>query len=69
MEILAENFNKTLISFINFLIGLRSEFTSEIKIYKKVAEALISQDKHKLIEQFMIHCLPFYKQIKRIQEL
>ena len=64
MDETISDFNTTLISFINFLIGLNTGSTSEIKIYKKVAESLIAKKRNFLIEQFTIHCLPFYKEIK-----
>ena len=64
MDETIDDFNTTLMSFINFLIGLNTDSTSEMKIYKKVTESLIAKKKSFLIEQFTIHCLPFYKEIK-----
>ena len=64
MDEVVKEFNTTVISFINLLIGLNTEFTSDIKIYKGVAESFISQKPTFMIEQFTLHCLPFYKEIK-----
>lgn len=65
MDILADNFNQTLISFINFLIALGTNNTPKIKLYKGVVQSMISREPTWLIEQFIIHILPFYEKIKK----
>ena len=65
MNNLADSFNQTLVSFINFLIALNTVNTSKIKLYKGVTQSMISREPSWLIEQFIIHILPFYEKIKK----
>ena len=65
MDNLADNFNQTLISFINFLISLDTINTPKVKLYKGVAQSMMSREPSWLIEQFIIHILPFYEKIKK----
>ena len=61
MEELSGEFNATLMGFVNFVSSLTND--AELLIYKSVANDVILMEPLKPIEQYIIHCLPFYEQI------
>jgi hypothetical protein len=61
MDQLAENFNSTADDCINFILGQTND--SDLRFYKKIFDKVLQTDKNKVIEQFIINCLPHKKNI------
>ena len=61
MENIVNEFNNTASMCVDFILGVTGD--SDIKFYKKAADAIISADKFKAIEHYIAYCLPHQKYI------
>lgn len=55
-------FNQTIIMFLDFLYSITKD--TDLTFYKKVISKISTSEKNKMIEQFIINCLPYYQQIQ-----
>ena len=61
MNNLIEEFNTTALMCVDFIISVTND--SDLQFYKKALDKIIKADNIKVIEQFIIHCLPHYDSI------
>ena len=66
MENLIDEFNTTSCMCVEFILSVTDD--SDLKFYKKAMEKLIEIEKIKIIEQFIIYCLPHYDYIMNHDE-
>ena len=55
-------FNQTTVMFLDFLYSITKD--SDLTFYKKVVKRISTSEKNKMIEQFIINCLPYYQHIQ-----
>jgi len=58
MDNIVNDFNDTANMCIEFILSVTND--SDLRFYKKAIDKIQIIDKNKLIEQFIIHCLPHY---------
>ena len=61
MENLVDEFNTTSCMCVEFILSVTDD--DDLKFYKKAMVKIIEIDKIKIIEQFIIYCLPHYDYI------
>ena len=54
MEVISQEFNTTCEMFLDLIYSFTND--SDISFYKKAMRKLVSAEKNKIIEQFIIHC-------------
>ena len=57
MEVISQEFNTTCEMFLDLIYSFTND--SDISFYKKAMKKLVSADKNKVIEQFIIHCYTY----------
>ena len=62
MESIIHGFNSTCEMFLDLIYCFTND--SDISFYKKVMRKLVSADKNKVIEQFIIHCYPYKEYVE-----
>ena len=61
MDKLVNEFNENTSLCVDFILSVTND--SDLQFYKKAMIKIMETDKSKIIEQFIIHCLPHYEQI------
>lgn len=61
MEKLTDEFNSTAEMCIDFILSVTDD--SDLRFYKKIFDKVLNTDKTKIIEQFIINCLPHKENI------
>jgi hypothetical protein len=62
MEVISNEFNTTCEMFLDLIYSFTND--SDISFYKKAMKKLVSADKNKIIEQFIIHCYVYKEYVE-----
>ncbi len=62
MEVISQEFNTTCEMFLDLIYSFTND--SDISFYKKAMRKLVSTDKSKIIEQFIIHCYVYKEYVE-----